>query len=167
MSYLNSTLMENEKVLYHSKPHWIVFSTAVFLLGLTLVILVLGPQYEIGKIKFAGLPPFYILFSIITFVTTIYSSLSAVITFSASEFGITNKRVLMKTGFIQRASLEILLQKIEGIRVSQSILGRVLGYGTIIIIGTGGSKDFFNNVDGPLIFRKKVQEQIEKITGIE
>jgi uncharacterized membrane protein YdbT with pleckstrin-like domain len=73
---------------------------------------------------------------------------------------VTNKRVLIKTGLIRRHSLETLLSKIESIGVAQSILGRILGFGTIVISGTGGSKEPFHKIADPMQFRRRVQEQI-------
>jgi len=86
--------------------------------------------------------------------------ISSFISFKTSEFGITNKRVLIKAGFIRRNSLETLLTKVEAIQVNQGILGRILNYGTIIVKGTGGTSNPFHKIDAPLEFRKKVQEQI-------
>ena len=57
-----------------------------------------------------------------------------------SEFAITNKRVIVKQGLISRQTLELNLQRVESVSVDQSILGRILGYGTITIIGTGGNR---------------------------
>ena len=74
------------------------------------------------------------------------------------EFGITNKRVIIKTGLIKRNTFEMNLSKIESINVDQSILGRILGYGTIEVIGTGGTKNIFYKIRQPLKFRKKFQE---------
>jgi len=78
----------------------------------------------------------------------------------SSEFAVTNKRVLIKVGFIRRHSLELLLQKVEGIGVDQGILGRVFDYGTIIVTGTGGTKEPFKNIAAPLEFRKQVQSRV-------
>jgi uncharacterized membrane protein YdbT with pleckstrin-like domain len=75
-----------------------------------------------------------------------------------SEFAITNKRVIIKVGFISRKTLEMNLQKIESITVDQTILGRILGYGTIMVIGTGGTKEPFCNIVAPLEFRKQYQQ---------
>jgi uncharacterized membrane protein YdbT with pleckstrin-like domain len=50
------------------------------------------------------------------------------------------------------------LSKIESVNVDQGILGRILGYGTIRIIGTGGTKEAFPKILNPLEFRKKFQE---------
>jgi len=74
------------------------------------------------------------------------------------EFAITNKRVIIKTGLISRKTLEMNLSKIETVKVDQSILGRILGYGTITVIGTGGTCESFPKIQKPLEFRKKFQE---------
>lgn len=74
------------------------------------------------------------------------------------EFAITNKRVIIKTGLFSRKTLEMNLGKIESVNVDQSILGRILGYGTITIIGTGGTRESFRDIREPLAFRKKFQE---------
>ena len=58
-----------------------------------------------------------------------------------SEFGITNKRLTIKTGFLSRKTLELYLSKIESVNVNQSIFGRILGYGSIGVIGTGEQKN--------------------------
>jgi len=76
----------------------------------------------------------------------------------SDEFDITNKRIVVKTGVIKRHTLEMNLNKIESVNVDQSILGRMLGYGTITIIGTGGTHETFSNIANPLLFRKLFQE---------
>jgi uncharacterized membrane protein YdbT with pleckstrin-like domain len=76
-----------------------------------------------------------------------------------SEFVITNKRIIIKTGFIARKTLEMNLSKIESVNVDQGILGRILGYGTITIIGTGGTRESFPDISRPLLFRRKFQER--------
>lgn len=76
------------------------------------------------------------------------------------EFAITNKRVIIKTGLISRRTLEMNLSKIESVNVDQGILGRILGYGTIRIIGTGGTKEAFPKIQKPLEFRRKFQELV-------
>ena len=75
-----------------------------------------------------------------------------------SEFGITNKRLIIKTGILSRRTLELNLSKIESVNVNQSLLGRILGYGSIGVIGTGGTKEYFVSIKNPLEFRRKFQE---------
>jgi uncharacterized membrane protein YdbT with pleckstrin-like domain len=76
----------------------------------------------------------------------------------SSEFVITNRRIIIKTGFISRRTFEMNLSKIESVNVDQTFFGRILGYGSMTIIGTGGTRESFHNISRPLEFRKAFQE---------
>jgi len=75
-----------------------------------------------------------------------------------SEFVITNRRIIIKEGFIARRTFEMNLSKIETVNVDQTVMGRILNYGSITIIGTGGTRETFHNISKPLEFRKAFQE---------
>jgi uncharacterized membrane protein YdbT with pleckstrin-like domain len=75
-----------------------------------------------------------------------------------SEFAITDKRIIIKVGFLSRRTLELNLSKVESVNVDQSILGRILGYGSIVVIGTGGTRELFGDIRDPLEFRKQFQQ---------
>ena len=74
------------------------------------------------------------------------------------EFTITNKRVVIKIGLFSRKTVELNLTKIESVNVDQTIMGRIVGFGNITIIGIGGTREVFVNIKKPLEFRKKFQE---------
>jgi uncharacterized membrane protein YdbT with pleckstrin-like domain len=76
---------------------------------------------------------------------------------SSSEFAITNKRVIIKSGIISRKTLEMNVSKIESVDVVQGIFGRLLGYGNIVIKGTGGTMERFDCIANPIQFRMKFQ----------
>jgi uncharacterized membrane protein YdbT with pleckstrin-like domain len=80
---------------------------------------------------------------------------------ATSEFAVTNRRVIIKVGLISRRTVELKLEKIESIGVDQSISGRVFGYGTIVVKGTGGTNEPFRGIARPLEFRKAVNEASE------
>ena len=84
--------------------------------------------------------------------------IGALIAKLTSEFVITNKRVIIKVGLISRRTIEMNHNKIESVGVDQGILGRILGYGTIKVVGSGGTKEIFPSISKPLEFRKKFQE---------
>lgn len=147
MSYIEKNLMSGENVVYQSKLHWVIFLWPVFFILISI-------PFFTAEIVIGGI--FLIL-------TALLAGISFFIKYSTSEFGITNKRVIVKTGLIRRNSLEVLLNKIEGIQVNQGILGRILNYGSITISGTGGTKDPFHGITNPLEFRKKAQEMITSV----
>jgi uncharacterized membrane protein YdbT with pleckstrin-like domain len=74
------------------------------------------------------------------------------------EFVVTNRRIVIKKGWISYFTLEMNLARIETVNVRQSILGRILGYGSITIIGTGGTRESFRNINRPLQFRRSFME---------
>ena len=173
MGYIDDNLMKGEQVIYRTKLHWAVFlgPTILGILLLIPAIILTGPyfvrsfQFLFHAYLFNTIRFFFKL--ILTFcffeVIPIIWAIFAYISLKTSEFGVTNKRVLVKVGFIQRISLETLLAKIESIQVGQGILGRMLNYGTIIIKGTGGTNNPFHKIAYPFDFRRKVQEQIDSL----
>lgn len=79
----------------------------------------------------------------------------------STEMGITSKRVIRKAGVIMRDTAEIRLSKVESVSVKQGFLGRIFGYGDVIISGTGGNGAVMKGVKDPLAFRNQAQEAFE------
>ena len=164
MRYIQSNLLHDEKVIYQTRPHWVIFVLPVLLAIFSLI------MYSYLKAKLSAFSQFYIfnmpLYAAAAwfiFLTAIFFGIKAYITHRFSEYGITDKRIVMKTGWIQRRSIEIFLEKVEAIYIDQTTIGRIFNYGTIIIVGTGGSKDPFLYVPQPLKFRNRAQQQIDNV----
>jgi uncharacterized membrane protein YdbT with pleckstrin-like domain len=107
------------------------------------------------KVEYQAKLHWKIYFTIPSFLSL---GISPIIRQMTSEFVITNKRVIIKTGFISRKTFEMNLHKIESVNVNQSLWARILRFGTVTIIGTGGSKESFPDISKPLLFRRKFQE---------
>src|SRR5437660_1048708 len=154
MSYLDKALMVNEKVCYSTKPHWIIFAPPIGWLIAAIVIALIGPETDLGRFTL-GTPGYSLAYlaGIACFIFAIWTALATGIYYISSIFAITNQRVIMKVGFIRRSTLEILLQRVESIQLHQSVLGRILDYGSVIISGTGGSHDPMTDVPSPMKFR--------------
>lgn len=82
----------------------------------------------------------------------------------ATEMAVTNKRVIIKTGLVTRRTFELLLSKVESIGVKEGLMGRWLGYGLVIVKGTGGTPERFKNIALPQEFRRQVQQAEEAVT---
>lgn len=149
MSYIYDNLMSGEEITYRAHLHWVVFLRPTGWLVIAIL-------FFIGSGYIIGIGTIFVLIAII-------DGIGSVITYTTSEFVVTNKRVVAKVGFIRTNSLEVLLTKVEGIQVNQGILGRILGYGSIVISGTGGSKDPFHKISAPLEFRRRVQGQVAAV----
>ena len=76
------------------------------------------------------------------------------IVYTTTELAVTNKRVIAKTGLIQRRTIEMFLEKIESIQVDQSVLGRLFNFGSVVISGTGVHSAPFKSISDPLALRK-------------
>jgi len=149
MSYIEKNLMNAENILYRGKLHWVVFLWPV-------IWFIVAIMFFAGGGDTAAASGLFVLIAIVL-------GIASFINYTTSEFGITNKRVIVKVGFIRRNSIEVLLNKVEGIQVNQGILGRILGFGSITVSGTGGTKDPFHKISAPLEFRRKAQEQIASV----
>jgi uncharacterized membrane protein YdbT with pleckstrin-like domain len=155
MGYVEQNLMAGEEVIYRAKLHWKVFLLPIILLLVGVLILWLDRSSNDTQVLCCGGG-----WGALVLLAGLIVGLLATISYTTSEFALTDKRVLVKVGFVKRHSLELLLTKIEGIGVDQGILGRILGYGTIVVAGTGGTKEPFKNIADPLEFRRQVQSQI-------
>ena len=76
----------------------------------------------------------------------------------SDEFAITNKRIIIKIGLFSRRTLELNLTKVESVLVNQTFVGRIFGFGSIIVIGTGGTRETFIDLKNPTQFKNKFQE---------
>jgi uncharacterized membrane protein YdbT with pleckstrin-like domain len=150
MSYVDSQLLSDEKVLHRSKLHWQVYLFPGFFSG----ILVLS---SIGAFA-GGNPVFGLCMLIVAAIIFLFPFLNRL----SSEFAVTTKRVIFKVGIISTRTVELLHSKVESISVNQGLLGKMLGYGNIMVTGSGGTKETFKGVEAPLEFRRAVQAATEK-----
>jgi Bacterial PH domain len=165
MSYVESNLVPGETVIYETRLHWIVMLWHIvlgcLLLGLPGVLLLYYAlsQTGIDSKTLRTLEGGGIALIVCGFIVILIGTIRR----NATEMAVTNRRVVIKTGLASRKTIEMLLGKVESIEVNETAVGRMLGYGTILVIGTGGTPEPFHNVAHPLEFRSQVQQQIEKL----
>jgi len=97
----------------------------------------------------------------ILFLYGIFSLVTNFIYKISTELAVTNKRVIAKAGFIKRETIELNHNKVESFSVDQSILGRILNYGNLIVRGTRGVQTPIKNIDNPLAFRKSSMSAVD------
>jgi uncharacterized membrane protein YdbT with pleckstrin-like domain len=90
--------------------------------------------------------------------------LAAFIRYKSTELVITNKKIIAKFGFIRRDTIEMLLTKVESIQVRQSLLGRIMNYGSIIVSGAGNPQTPVLGISDPIQFRRRFMEIQEQST---
>ena len=146
-NYVNSHLDPDEQVVHEARIHWIVYLGPVLPIGAGLVLAIPSDNYVT---PWGGLA--LLLVGVISLVVAYIRQVT-------SEFAVTTRRIIIKTGFLSRRTIELNMSKVESIQVDQDIVGRLLNYGTIVVIGTGGTKEPFQMIDDPMTFRHAVQKE--------
>lgn len=133
MNYLDTSLSDGEKVIYRASLSRAWFWSRI-LLGTLLL-----PVFGLGLLVWA-----MIWLKIIS-----------------TEIGVTSRRVVLKTGLLNRKIDEISLRKIESVHADQSIFARMFDYGTVRVRGTGESNFIIYSIQSPLDFRKFILQAVE------
>jgi uncharacterized membrane protein YdbT with pleckstrin-like domain len=155
MSRAERGLLTNEAIIYSTKVHW-----NIFIIPALLILLVSVPaMYEFFTLHFRN-KNFLIALAILPVILILISHLNR----TASEFVVTNMRVVIYLGLLSSRSFEIMLNKIESIVVDQALTGKLLNFGSLVVGGTGGTKERFSNIQNPFEFRRRVEEEMSKIT---
>ena len=153
MSYISKNLKTNEKLIFKNSQSIKSLFFWSFIFGFIGLILVLLKSFVvIMGVSSTG----YNLY-LIYWVVLLFFVIKNLITYFTTEYGITSNRVISKEGLIRRDIEEINLSSIESINVNQTILGRILNYGTIIISGRGTSKVLLKDVDNVIETRKLIK----------
>ena len=129
MGYIEDTISDDEKIVYLVQFHWI-YTFIAFLYLIFLGLLLIG----------------------------VFIFIKMMINKWTTERSLTNTRYIQKIGWIARNTEEIGVSKIEEVDLQQSILGRILGYGSISISGTGSGHILLKDIDAPLLFQKNLND---------
>jgi uncharacterized membrane protein YdbT with pleckstrin-like domain len=163
MSYVEKHLIEGEAVVYKTRLHWIVLVVPV-LVGLLIGLpgLALLARFSTGPTSNSVTSESMMVAGATLLVFALVCIGLGILSRNATEMTVTNKRVVAKVGVFARRTIEMLLSRVESIGVEETVMGRMLGYGKVIVRGTGGTPESFDRIAGPLEFRTQVQQQIEK-----
>ena len=152
MSYVRSILQPNEKVLIIGKLHWIVYWQAILWFVLAVVLVALENNFQSGDAR-----TYLIYITVAVFAAGfVISFLDAWFIRWITELAVTDRRVIYKCGFISRHTVEMNMDKIESVDVDQSLLGRMLNYGTIHVLGTGEGIESLRRIAAPLALRNTI-----------
>jgi uncharacterized membrane protein YdbT with pleckstrin-like domain len=149
--YIDDILQPGEKVLYSTNAHWVFYLPAIGAWMAALVLLILSRSTTIP-----GLILLCLSASAVAALAALYWTARAWFHRWTTETDVTNMRVVHKTGFIKRRTFEMALDKVESVDVNQSILGRILNYGDVTILGVGEGKETISTIASPLAFRSHI-----------
>src|SRR5262249_11673239 len=132
--YVDEILQPGEKLLYSTTVHWIIYVPGVLSLVVAVAALVVyrGVDSGVAKVALLAIAVFAALYGLISLVRGWFKRWT-------TEFDVTDRRVISKSGFIERRTIEMNMDKIESVDVNQTLLGRVFDYGEVIVNGVGES----------------------------
>jgi uncharacterized membrane protein YdbT with pleckstrin-like domain len=149
--YIDDILQPGEKVLYSTNAHWVFYLPAIAAWILAIFLFLLSRQTPTD-----GLVLLCLSASAVVAIVALYWTVKAWFHRWTTETDVTNLRVVHKTGFIKRRTFEISLDKVESVDVNQSILGRILNYGDVTVLGVGEGKETMSTIASPLEFRNHI-----------
>ena|SRR5947207_11661057 len=149
-SYVDSVLADGEKIVHRaSVSRWnflVSYLVGIALVGAGLAALVLWRESR------------YAAGAAIPMAIGVALLLAAVVRRRTTELVLTDRRIIAKRGLISRDTVEMNLAKVESIHVNQSLLGRILNYGDVTVVGTGSSLEPLVGIARPLDLRRKLGE---------
>ena len=163
-SYVESILLPGENLEYAGQLHWIIFVPGVFCCFVG-SILCLSPETLnrlLGIALDGGIRTALLFIGVSTVVCGVLMLGNAYLRLVSTELVVTNRRVISKTGFISRNTFEVMLNRVEGANIDQSIWGRILNFGSIWVHGTGGGVTPIYHVMDPVSFKKVLLTWVQK-----
>lgn len=147
MSYIQNNLQTGEEIRYKADIHWYIFVSPA-------VLLLLGTLFSSPR------PGFFSFIGGIMLLVGIFQLVRRLLLKMGNEYVVTNKKIILKSGFFSCNALELVLNKCEGLQINQSALGRIFGFGSIVVT-TGGATNVFKFVANPMKFRNEINSQIQ------
>jgi uncharacterized membrane protein YdbT with pleckstrin-like domain len=166
MGYIEKNLIAGEEVLYKTRLHSVavlVPMLAGVFLGIVAVFCFYQSSEGSQNSNQTANPDarLWTIAGLILIALGVVTVCAALLKRNATEMAVTNRRILIKSGILSRRTIELLLSRVESIVITEPFLGRMFGYGTVVIRGTGGTPEPFALIAHPTEFRRCVQEQIE------
>lgn len=162
--YTDKLLLSDEKVVYASRLHWVIYAGGLFTICAGVVFAHFG-----NSVAHQFLPANWAkvidnslrnaaLGTILIGALQLFRSFIRQI---STELIITNRRVISKFGFIAATTYELMMPKVEGANIDQTVAGRILGYGTVLVKGTGGGTSPVDHIAEPARFQKCLLRMID------
>ena len=151
MGYAERVLQPGETIAYRARLHWIIYFG-----GMVLIVVAIGFAIAAMALKTPSIQVGLIVGALIALFLGLFQMIRAWIVAVNTEIIVTTRRVIYKTGFISRNTVEMNLDKVESVLVQQSLLGRALDYGSVIIRGVGAGLEPIANIGAPLQLHRHI-----------
>lgn len=155
MGYVERVLQPGETIVYRARLHWVVYLAAMVFLAAALGLGIAAASVQDERIRVA-----LAAVAAIALLIGLWQLLRAWVTASSTEIVVTSRRIIYKTGFITRNTVEMNLDKVESVLVRQGFIGRAMDYGTVIIRGVGAGLEPVANIAAPLALHRHVSAPV-------
>lgn len=161
MGYIKKSLADNEKIVASFNLNFFVFLNSY--LGIALGISFIGAGAAQAYFKFIqpDIPLVALTIIFIGSIVLLYSFISY-LKLASIDMGMTQNRIVYKSGIIAINTEEIRTEAVETVEVKQSILGRLLCYGNVLVTGKGTSSILFKDVDNPVDIKRTIANNLNK-----
>jgi uncharacterized membrane protein YdbT with pleckstrin-like domain len=167
MGYIENNLTTGEALIFKTRLHWwliaanTIYAVLLTFFGFSCLTSLATAGVSPNSTRTAANNYAFVVWTCVG-VFTILTGIGSLINVTSSEFGVTTRRVIMKSGLIRRKTLELNLAKVESIEVKESLLGRILDFKTVLLIGSGGTRQRFQYVADADLFKRYVVEQMDR-----
>ncbi len=166
--YLERSMMPGERLLYAAEIHWVVYLSGIFVVAMGSAF----SHYGSAAVKaildgfWGGVSDKAVMWiSVAIIAAGTMKLLAAYVRQISTELVITDRRVIAKYGLISTTTFELMLTKVEGANIDQTMYGRILGFGTVMVKGTGGGISPIDHVASPYRFHSKLLQAVGEIKG--
>ena len=149
MRYVDRVLQPGERVTYVAYISRVLYLPAFLLWVVAGLLIFVVPASS-------GVRVFAVIAAVLIFGLGVLSFLRAWFHRVTTEIAVTDRRVIYKRGLIRRYSVEMHMDKVESVDVDQSIWGRLLSFGDVIVHGTGVGLEPLTMIDHPLELRNHI-----------
>jgi len=152
VGYAEKVLQPGETIAYRARLHWIVYLGGIVLVVAAVILALLAVALPGGDAVRLGL----MLAALIALFLGLFQMLRAWFVVANTEIIVTNRRLIYKTGFIARDTVEMNLDKVESVLVEQTLLGRMLNFGRVIVRGVGSGLEPIDRIAAPLELHRNI-----------
>lgn len=152
MGYAEKVLQPGETIAYRARLHWIVYLGGIVLVVAAVILALSAVAVPGGDTVRLGL----MLAAMIALFLGLFQMLRAWFVVANTEIIVTNRRLIYKTGFIARDTVEMNLDKVESVLVEQTLLGRMLDFGRVIVRGVGSGLEPIDRIAAPLELHRNI-----------
>jgi uncharacterized membrane protein YdbT with pleckstrin-like domain len=150
MSYIEGTLQPGERLLATRRLHWVIYVWPI-----AHMVVAAGLAAWAGLSASPGRTAILVVAGILL-ALGIVSFLQRALIGWATEYAVTDHRLLVKRGVLSVHTVEMSLDKIESVDVDQSLMGRMLGYGSVTVHGVGSRWDPITQIPDPSGLRNAI-----------